>query len=114
MPGLGDHVLDPVADPAQLGEVEPVVRVRAGEPAAQQIWAQAIDALADALAAVTILVDPGRFVLGGGLSLAGPTLTEPLRAALDARLTFRPAPPIAVSGLGDRAGVLGAALRAWV
>ena len=92
---------------------EVAARVRAGEAAAMTIWQEAVDALADALAAATVLTDPGRFVLGGGLSLAGPTLIDPLGAALTRRLTFRPAPPIALSVLGDRAGVLGAALRAW-
>ena len=87
--------------------------VRAGDVAAQAIWDEAVGALADALAAVTVLIDPGRFVLGGGLSLAGATLTDPLGAALAMRLTFRPAPPISLSVLGDRAGLLGAAIRAW-
>ncbi|WP_197676161.1 ROK family protein [Nakamurella panacisegetis] len=87
--------------------------VVAGEPAAGQIWAEAIDALADALAAATVLIDPGTFVIGGGLSLAGPTLIDPLAKALAGRLTFRSAPPLRPSTLGDRAGMLGAALRAW-
>lgn len=87
--------------------------VDAGDIAAQMIWTEAIEALADAMAAVTVLMDPGRFVLGGGLSLAGSTLTAPLTDALAHRLTFHQPPPVTVSELGDRAGVLGAALRAW-
>ncbi len=84
-----------------------------GDAAAQQVWTQAVTALADALAAATVLMDPGRFVIGGGLSLAGPTLLDPLREALAQRMTFRAAPPVELSVLGDRAGMLGAALRAW-
>ncbi len=87
--------------------------VRVGEPAAQTIWDEAVAALADALAAVTVLMDPSRFVIGGGLSLAGATLSEPLGIALGQRLTFRVAPPISLSVLGDHAGALGAAIRAW-
>ena len=87
--------------------------VVAGEPEAVRIWTEAMDALADALAAATVLLDPATFVIGGGLSLAGPTLTDPLATALSARLTFRAAPPLMLSTLGDRAGLLGAALRAW-
>lgn len=87
--------------------------VRAGELAAQTIWTEAVAALADALAAVTVLMDPGRLVIGGGLSLAGRILTDPLEVALSQRLTFRPAPPIELSVLGDHAGALGAAIRAW-
>ena len=87
--------------------------VRSGDPAARQVWGEAADALADALAAATVLVDPTRFVLGGGLSLAGATLIDPLVSAFAERMTFRTAPPISLTALGDRAGVLGAALRAW-
>ena len=87
--------------------------VRAGELAAQTIWGEAVAALADALAAVTVLMDPGRFVIGGGLSLAGPTLSDPVETALAKRLTFHPPPPISLSVLGDHAGALGAAIRAW-
>ncbi len=84
-----------------------------GDSLAVRIWAEAIDALADGLAMVTSLIDPGRIVIGGGLSLAGDTLLSPLTAALPTRLTFRPAPPLDVTVLGDLAGVIGAALHAW-
>ncbi len=87
--------------------------VRSGDPAAQHVWTDAVDALADALTALTVLSDPARIVIGGGLSLAGATLLDPLRAALAPRLTFRNPPEVAVTTLGDRAGLLGAALRAW-
>lgn len=84
-----------------------------GDAAAQQVWDDAVAALADALAAVTVLQDPGMIVIGGGLSLAGDVLTTPLAAALAQRLTFRTAPPIVVTELGDRAGLAGAGLLAW-
>ncbi len=84
-----------------------------GDAAAGQVWSVAVDALADALAAQVVLTDPGRIVIGGGLSLAGPVLLDPLAAALPARLTFRAPPPLVAARLGDRAGLVGAALRAW-
>ncbi len=87
--------------------------MRAGDVAAQLVWDDAIEALADALATVTVLSDPGLLVMGGGLSLAGDLLTVPLTAALARRMTFRSAPPIVVTELGDRAGLAGAALLAW-
>lgn len=98
----------------QRGSAADVSRlVEEGDPIATAVWTDAIAALADALAAQIVLADPGCIVIGGGLSLAGPTLFEPLRAALPKRLTFRGAPPILPAVLGDRAGMVGAALRTW-
>lgn len=87
--------------------------VRQGDPVASMVWQSAVDGLARALAAATVLMDPAGFVLGGGLSLAGETLVAPLAAALAAQLTFRSAPTISLSALGDQAGVIGAGVRAW-
>ncbi|MWA06038.1 ROK family protein [Actinomadura sp. LD22] len=89
------------------------VIARAGtEDLAARVWSEALDCLADSLAATTLLLDPGLFVLGGGLAQAGALLLEPLESRLADRLLFRPAPPLAVTRLGDRAAVHGAALLA--
>ncbi|MGI5323093.1 ROK family protein [Actinomadura nitritigenes] len=89
------------------------VIARAGtDDLATRIWSEALDCLADSLAATTLLLDPGLFVLGGGLAQAGALLLEPLQSRLAERLLFRPAPPLAVTRLGDRAAVHGAALLA--
>ncbi len=88
-------------------------QVLLGEPMAVAIWQDAVDALADGLAAVVSVLDPEIIVVGGGLSLAGPMLLEPLGVALNARLSFRTAPPLVATELGDRAGLLGAGIRAW-
>lgn len=87
--------------------------VAAGDPIATEVWDRALTALADALTALIVLTDPGRIVIGGGLSLAGATLIDPLAALLPDRLTFRDPPPIVAAGLGDQAGMIGAALRAF-
>ncbi|MFD5465164.1 ROK family protein [Kitasatospora sp. NPDC127059] len=86
--------------------------LRAGEEAAVRVWAEAVDALADGLAAATALLDPERIVVGGGLTRAGEDLLGPLRRALAERLTFRPPPSLVRAELGHRAGSLGAALLA--
>jgi glucokinase len=88
-------------------------RVAGGESAAIAVWTEAVAALADALAALIVLTDPGCIVIGGGLALAGPTLFDPLIATLPSRLTFRAPPEVLPARLGDRAGMIGAALRAW-
>lgn len=79
----------------------------------RQIWTEAVDALAHGLASSTLLIDPSLIVLAGGLSNAGDSLLEPLRGALQVALTWREAPPLAVSPLGDGAGRMGAAILAW-
>lgn len=80
---------------------------------AGRIWADAVDRLADGLATVTMLLDPRLIVLTGGLSAAGGTLLTPLQDALERRVTWRARPRVAVSSLGPRVGVAGAALLAW-
>ncbi|MDY0813071.1 ROK family protein [Kitasatospora purpeofusca] len=84
----------------------------AGDPAALRIWTEATEALADALAALTTLLDLERLVIGGGLAEAGDSLLEPLREGLADRLTFRPAPELVAAELGPYAGCLGAGLLA--
>jgi glucokinase len=61
----------------------------------------------------TMTSDPEVVVIGGGLSEAGAVLLDPLRAGVDARLVWRPAPRIERSPLGARAGRFGAAVLAW-
>lgn len=82
------------------------------DPVAASVWARAVDALAVALASSTMLLDPAVIVLSGGLAAAGPALLAPLRDALAARVRFRPPPPVEISALADRAGILGAATLA--
>lgn len=90
-------------------ETAEIARRVAHDRAAAAAWAVAVDALSLALAACTVLLDPGAIVLGGGLAAAGNTLLAPVRADLAARLTWRPAPPVRTAGLGPDAGLLGAA-----
>ncbi|MET8546912.1 ROK family protein, partial [Kitasatospora sp. NPDC004799] len=89
-----------------------LARAAAGDRLAGRIRTEAVEALADGLAALTVLLDPERLVVGGGLAHAGEAYLAPLRTALAARLPFRPAPPLVAAELGHRAGSLGAALLA--
>jgi glucokinase len=94
------------ADVAAAQRVEPI------DPIAAEVWRDAADALGTALATATLLLDPARIVLGGGLALAGDALVPPVQAALAERLTWRPAPLVTASLLGPDAGIRGAALLA--
>ncbi|BBA97993.1 putative ROK family transcriptional regulator [Actinacidiphila reveromycinica] len=99
---------DPSADAAACAQA-----VEAGDPAAAAVWREAIDALADGLVTGLTLLDPRVLIVGGGLAEAGDTLFGPLRAAVEARITFQKLPLIVPAALGDTAGCLGAGLLAW-
>ncbi|MEU9508992.1 ROK family protein [Micromonospora sp. NPDC048170] len=96
--------------PATAAEV--AERAAAGEPLAADVWREAVEALADGLAAGQALYDVQTVVLGGGLTRAGALLFDPLRAALHERMTFHREPRLVAAALGDEAGCLGAALLA--
>ncbi len=103
-----------VAARCGVGSAEEVVRlVASGDARATAVWAEAVEALAVALATYTLTLDPAEIVIGGGVSLAGEALLVPLRERLAARLTFRPAPALRASRLGPQAGLMGAGLLAW-
>lgn len=90
-----------------------IARIRAGDTAAGQVWAEAVEALAVVLATYQNTLDPELVVIGGGLAGAKDALLGPLSRALTARLSFQHPPDLAVSPLGDDAGCLGAAITAW-
>ncbi|MFC4048845.1 ROK family protein [Actinomadura syzygii] len=91
---------------------EVIARADKNEEKAARVWTEALDCLADGLAATTLLMDPGLIILGGGLAKADRGLLEPLESRLAARLTFRPPPGLLHSELDDQAAVKGATILA--
>jgi glucokinase len=87
-------------------------RAETGDPVAAVVYADAINALAVALASFQSIVDVELVVIGGGLALAGARLLDRLGEALGRLLSFQAVPRLAVAQLGDEAGCLGAALMA--
>lgn len=68
--------------------------------------------LGQGLADIAAILDPGRFIIGGGLSEAGDLLLEPARQAFGEGLTgrgHRPLADVRVAELGPDAGLVGAA-----
>jgi glucokinase len=64
------------------------------------------------LATLAAVLDPSRFVVGGGVAVAGDLLLEPARAEMARHIPGgrrRPVPLVMVASLGNRAGWLGAA-----
>lgn len=93
------------------GAGDVIARAAQGDPDAAAVWDEAVDALAASLSAADLILDLDRVVIGGGLSLAGETLLEPLRS----RLALHGSADTAVVGAlhRDLAGAVGAGVRAW-
>lgn len=97
---------------ATAQEIAELVRTGTDEDAGR-VWAEAIEALASVLGTVLMATGIDLVIIGGGLVLSGETLLAPLREALAARTTLGHRPDVVASTLLDRAGCLGAAVRAW-
>ncbi len=85
---------------------------RAGDAASRELLEDVGEWLGLGLANLAAALDPGKFVIGGGLCDAGELLVAPARRAFARNLTgrgFRPAATIALAALGPRAGLIGAA-----
>lgn len=85
-------------------------RAMAGDGCAAQVWDEAVQAFADALASAVTVLSPDRVVIGGELAGADKAYFRRLRRAVAARLQERPAPVIVPAQLGFQAPLLGAAL----
>ncbi|MEZ2391319.1 ROK family protein [bacterium RCC_150] len=98
---------------APLGGAREVLeRAEGGDPIANKVWADAVDALAFSLSQCVNILGTEAVVVGGGLAEAGDGLLQPLRARLDELLDFQRRPIITPAQLGQDAGLLGAALKA--
>jgi glucokinase len=85
---------------------------REGDPAALRCFGIIGSWLGQGLADLAAILDPGCFVIGGGVSAAGDLLLRPARAAFQASLTgrtYRPFAEIRLAELGPDAGLVGAA-----
>ena len=86
--------------------------IAAGDPAANRAIRELGTALGRACASLSAILDPERFVFGGGLAVAGEFLLAPVREAFaeaQPARGFRPLPSVAAAELGAAAGVVGAA-----
>lgn len=92
---------------------EQVVTRLADDRVAREVWQGAIEALADGLATLAMVVAPELVVVGGGLSVAGPQLVEPLGRELERRTRVVAPARVKAAELGSRGGVVGAGLLAF-
>ena len=85
---------------------------RDGDPCAVELFEEVGRWLGIGLANLAAALDPGVFVIGGGVSDAGELLLRPARESFRRTLTgrgFRPEPRIVKAALGPEAGLVGAA-----
>ena len=83
-----------------------------GDPAAVDCFQEIGRWLGQGLADLAVILDPARFVVGGGVADAGELLLRPARDTFASVLSgrgHRPAAEIVAAQLGSEAGVIGAA-----
>lgn len=85
---------------------------RQGDRLARELLSEVGHWLGVGIANLAAALDPGMFVIGGGVSAAGDLLLDPAREAFRRQLTgrgYRPEAVIVAAALGNDAGVIGAA-----
>ena len=85
---------------------------RLGDEVALAAFATVGRWLGQGLADLVAILDPGRFIIGGGVSEAGELVLEPAREGFELLLTGRDVRPVAqvvLAELGNDAGLVGAA-----
>jgi glucokinase len=95
-----------------IGGVQVTQAAREGDPAALLCFGSVGAWLGQGLADLSAILDPGCFVIGGGVSEAGELLIGPARAAYEQGLTggrYRPRAQLRLAALGADAGIVGAA-----
>ncbi len=86
-----------------------------GDPAAIELLSDLGRWIGEGAASLAAVLDPARFVIGGGVAAAGDLLLEPIRAAFARQLPGRghhPMATFAIATLGNDAGMVGAAALA--
>ena len=87
-------------------------RARKGDKAALKVWDEVAECLSAALSGVINFINPEKIIIGGGVANAGDALFKPLRKKVMEKAMPIPArrAKILKAVLGERAGVIGAAM----
>ncbi len=99
-------------DPANLTGPLITAAAQAGDQTAIELLAEIGHWLGVGIANLAAAFDPGTFVVGGGVSAAGPLLLGPARETFRRQLTgrgYRPQAEIVAAEMGNEAGLIGAA-----
>jgi len=99
-------------NPEGIGGPQVTQAAREGDPGAVRCFQIVGSWLGQGMADLAAILDPGCFVVGGGVSDAGELLLAPARAAFEKALAgrgYRPAADVRLAELGADAGIVGAA-----
>lgn len=83
-----------------------------GDTIAKDIFNTYVDSLSSAIVSLVVLMDPEVVALGGGVSLAGDFLFDPVRELVKQKSFFKTYHEIVPAQLGNTAGMIGAAMLA--
>ncbi len=112
-PGFGKRLLELGGGrPEGIEAVEVTKAAQEGDEAALACFTEVGGWLGQGLADLAALLDPGVFVIGGGVADAGDLLLDPAREVFTQRLTgtgHRPLADVRLAELGNDAGLVGAA-----
>lgn len=85
---------------------------KSGDATALKVWDEAIQYMAVACEQLITILSPEAIVFGGGVSIVGDELLNPLRKKLSERLTFQRMPELLIAQFGAQAGTIGCAMLA--
>jgi glucokinase len=112
-PALGQRMLELAGgDVDKITGPEVTQAAREGDPAALEVFRVFAGSIGYGMADLAAILDPGIFLIGGGVADAGEILREPVEKAFLERFTGRgrrPKPRIEIAQLGQEAGIVGAA-----
>lgn len=117
--GIGQALARARAEHGELDGTLVGALIAEGDPGAVAALRQLGHWLGEAAASLSAVLDPQRFVFGGGVAIAGELLLDPIRESYLEHLPARgyhPEPDFVVAELQNDAGVVGAAdlARVWV
>ena len=97
-------------DPLRVNAKTVLDCAKQGDEAALRVFERYVEYLSTAIASVISLLDPQVVALGGGISLAGEFLFEPLRQKVQEKAFFSHTYKIIPAVMGNDAGMIGAAM----
>jgi glucokinase len=107
---IGENYRDISGKSATSEEIFNLAKI--GDVVALKVWEEAIYYLAIACEQLITILSPEAIIFGGGVSIVGNELIDPLTHLLKQRLTFQRMPELLIAHYGAQAGTIGCAMLA--